>query len=337
MHKSILKIVALLLCMLILVICGCQSKPKEIKKELLLCSSLDEKTTRILAEGFQRKSNVKVTIEYLPGGSLETRLKFLTSKNFDCWLGGTAEEYNIAGQQKLLQRYIAKDYYRVPVELRNKQGDWTPLYLSHIALISNKELLREKGVYAPQTWDELLAPAFKDELAIPDFKLGGASFGMLTSIWQLKGKNSALQYAMNFNRQHPIYTGSVAEAVDLVYKGEKTVAVIPVGYALILESQHKHLFATVVKDANRNMLSGAAVLRTTQNEQQAQGFLDYLMSEEGTNALSENGLRYLWHVTQNPYKDGREDLIGKVQVPVDDLNWTATYKDEIIRQWLEMK
>ena len=42
----------------------------------------------------------------------------------------------------------------------------------------------------------------------------------------------------------------------------------------------------------------------------------------------------MWHVKNYPYNDGRRELIGNVQVPVDDLSWTSTYKNEIIKKWV---
>ena len=42
----------------------------------------------------------------------------------------------------------------------------------------------------------------------------------------------------------------------------------------------------------------------------------------------------MWHVKNYPYNGGRRELIGNVHVPVDDLGWTAVYKNDIIRKWL---
>ena len=222
----------------------------------------------------------------------------------------------------------------MPAELRNRTGEWTSLYLSYIALLSNKHNLQAYGLYAPESWDELLAPQLKDEIAMANFSMGGASFGMLTSIWQLRGREAALEYAAKLNAQNPNYTAGFGEAVDKVYIGKKTVAVVPLDYALLLETRHSHLFATVPKDANRNILTGAAIIKGAPHEALAKSFLDYLMSDEGAELLPKNGYHYMWHVKNYPYNDGRRELIGNVQVPVDDLSWTSTYKNEIIKKWV---
>lgn len=335
--KKCLKYLIPVLVMAAFMISGCGQGNDNKPKELFLCSSLGKAMTEDVAADYTAATKTKVHITYLPGGSFQERVDFLRRHKFDCWLGGTGEEYYMANKQNILQPYIAKESYKVPAELRSRRGEWTSLYLSYIALLSNKHNLRQYGLYAPETWDELLVSDLQDEIAIPNPALGGASYGMVTSLWQLRGKEQALDYAAKLNQQRPIYTGTPGEAVDLVYIGKKTVAVVPMGYALMLESRHRHLFATVPKDANRTMLTGAAIMKNANDEEQAQKFLDYLMSDESINSLTRKEYTYMWHVKYYPYNDGRRELIGNVKVPVDDLNWTASYKSEIIKQWLNVQ
>lgn len=336
MRKFMLyKIICLLLGVLLLA--GCAKETEPTQKQLLLCSSMNKKITELFAENYSKATGTKVKISYLPAGTQKERFDYLRQNKFDVWLGGTSEEYFLADEQKILQPYIVKEAYKVPAELRNRTGQWTSLYLSYIAFLSNKNNLHAYGLYAPESLEELLVPQLKDEIALADFNLGGASYGLITSIWQLRGKDEALDYAAKLNAQNPVYTQGFGEAVDMVYIGKKTVAVVPLDYALKLERQHSHLFATVVQDANRNMLTCAAIMRNAEHVDEAKAFLDYLMSDEGMELLPENGYHYIWHVKKYPYNDGRRELLGNISVPVDDLGWTAGDKNEIIRAWLNAK
>lgn len=307
------------------------------KKELNICSSMGKEVTALLAEDFAKKHGVKVNISYLPAGTYEVRKKYLQNNKFDCWLGGSSEEYFMAAEEGFLRRYVAKESYKVPAALRNRSGDWTVLYLSYVAVLSNKNNLRQQGVYAPTTWKEFLDPTYKGNLVFPNPSIGGVAYGMLTGIWQLNGKPAALEYAAKLNAQNPLIVDSFNEAVELVYNGHKTSTIIPLGHALFLESKHPHLFATVPKDANRNILTGVALLKNAEAVTNAQKFVDYLMSDESIITLAASGYYYMWHVKN--YNDARERtrIVGRVQVPKDDLGWASTYKNEVIRQWQEAK
>lgn len=336
MQKQIAyKIFLLFLSISILV--GCKTDAGKVQKELIICSSMGQGLTKILADSYTEDTGIKVHIYYLPPGTQSERFDYLRQHKFDVWLGGTSEEYFLANEQYLLQPYLAHESYKVPAELRNRTGQWTSLYLGYIGFLSNKNNLHAYGLYAPESWEELLNPYLKNEIVIPDFSCGGVGYGMITSLWQLQGKEKALNFAAKLNEQNPQYTSGFGEAVDSVYIGKKTVAIVPLEYALIMENRHKHLFATVVKDANRNMLTGAAIMHNAVHLEEAQKFLDYLMSDASVQVLHKYGYNYIWHVKNYPDNIGRRELIGNVSVPADDLAWTSEYKNEIINKWVRAK
>lgn len=329
-----MKIKAMVLILLtILLLSGCGDQTAIDQKNIKICSSLNETMTDILTDDFAKRHNIKVEVSYLPAGSLDMRLKFLREGSFDVWLGGTPEEYYLAGEQKMLSSYRPKIAYRVPAEMRENQWRWTGLFVDYIGLLSNRERLHELGIYAPDTWNELLAPSLYDEIALADPQNGGRSYGMITSIWQLRGQEEALAYAAGFNEQSPLYTISEWDAIDEVRSGRKAVAVVSLSTALQLERQDRNLFATLLKDGNKNCITGAAILQG-RNLETAQEFIDFLLSEQSRDLLASKGYPLLWRVSDYAHDDGRKMMIGDLLLAVDDLSWTAGRKSAIIQQWL---
>lgn len=328
-----MKVILVALLSVVLCCSGCGNDTKEEQKSIKICSSLNETMTDILVEDFAKQQNIKVEVRYLPVGNLDERLKFLREGNFDVWLGGTPEEYYLAGEQKMLRSYRPQEAYKVPAEMRENQWRWTGLYVDYIGFLTNRARLRELGLYAPDTWEELLKPELWEETVLADFKNGGRSYGMITSIWQLRGEAAAMEYAASFNSQLPLYTASEWEAIEEVRSGRKTVAVVSLSVALQLERQNRDLFATLVKDGNKNCITGAAVLQGA-NLAEAQSFMDYLLSERSKDLLASKGYPLLWRVSDYAHDDGRKMMIGDLLLAVDDLSWTAGQKSVIIQQWL---
>ena len=307
---------------------------QEATRELWLCSSMGEQVTRVLIDDFQNRTGIKVQVTYLPTGKGTSRLDYLQKQDIDCWLGGRAEEYHLAMKRGMLEPYKAAGAYQIPAAMSSREGYWTSLYLEYIAFISNKQRLHDLGLYAPTTWQELLLPQFREQIVLADFQNGGAAYGMLTSLWQLEGEEQALKFAGRLNGQDIVYADSYEEAVDLVYRGKKAVTVVPLKYALHLEKEHPHLFATVVQDANRNLLTCVAIMDQVVHEQEAQALVDYLLTDYGGEALRNAGFSYYWHAKEYLRNNNRQEILGNIIVPVDDLEWTAGSKDEIIERWL---
>ena len=261
-----------------------------------------------------------------------SRFNFLTRSASDVWLGGTAEEFYLAAERGLLVSYQPQEAYALPAEFRQNNWLWTALYIDHIGFLSNKENLHYFGLYAPETWDELLASPLKYELALTDPKSGGAGYGMMTALWQLRGEEAALDYAAQLNRQRPEYFVNLQETIDEVRQGYKTVAVVPLSVALLLERSEPNLFATLPLDGNKNLISGAAVLNGP-NREAAGKFIDYLLSERAADIVDAAGHQLVWSLSSAAGDNMRRRYTGRLLTPVDDLSWTAAQKSAIISRW----
>lgn len=303
------------------------------KERVKICISMPQGIADALAEDFTAASGIEAEVVPLPPGSAENRYNFLSSSGSDVWLGGTAEEFYLAAERGLLVSYQPEEAYAIPAEFRQNNWMWTALYIDHIGFLSNKQNLHYLGLYAPESWQELLAEPLQYELAVPDPKNGGAGYGMMTALWQLKGEESALDFAAQLNRRRPEYFVNLQETIDEVRQGYKTVAVVPLSVALLLERSESNLFATIPADGNKNLISGAAVLNGP-NSAAAGRFIDYLLSHRAAKIVAEEGHGLVWSLSAAADDGMRSQYTGKMLTPVDDLSWTAGQKPVVINRWL---
>lgn len=138
---------------------------------VLVYGDATNKVEKQLVETFNKTSKVKAVLDTIPGADYQAKLQtVINSKQapdiFFNWGGGSIKPFVDAGLLMPLDDFIAKDpglksnflpsvfntaevdgkAYGVP--MRGTQ----PVMLFH-----NKKVLREAGVSAPKTWDELLA------------------------------------------------------------------------------------------------------------------------------------------------------------------------------------
>lgn len=333
--KKFLAMLGLVLCVLFALGAACTAAKDDAapKEHVKICISMPVKIAEALASDFTAASGIETEVVALPPGSAENRFNFLANSGSDVWLGGTAEEFYLAAERGLLVSYQPEEAYTIPAEFRQNNWLWTALYIDHIGFLSNKENLHHFGIYAPESWQELLENTLKYELAVPDPRNGGAGYGMMTALWQLKGGESALDFAARLNSQRPEYFVNLQETIDEVRQGYKTVAVVPLSTALLLERSESNLFATIPGDGNKNLISGAAVLKGTGNAA-AGKFVDYLLSRRAAQIVAESGDGLIWCLSSAAGDGMRSQYTGKMLTPVDDLSWTAGQKAEIISRWM---
>lgn len=324
---------------LLILLSGCSLKeypeaakaPSRPTGQLVVASSLELETTRSLAQDFANRTGIQVQLEPLPPEQLPQRLERLKHTKYDLWLGGTPEEYFLAAGAGLLANYQAGDQWKLPWQMTDRQGRWTPLYTDRLAVLGNRDKLSRLGITAPLTWEQLLQPVLHKEIILERPDNGGATFAMITSLWQLRGQDAALAYAGRLRTQAPQYASDLPEAVKLVASGQKAVTVLPLSYALDLQDEDTNLQAEELQDSNADLLRGVAVLKAGTDQREAQAFIDYLLSPEGTALLQD----------LDPYKQyligaaNRKETIREGQeLPNNDLGWMARERQAIITAWL---
>ena len=321
-----------LLCLLILTGCGTQKQDPSVQGVVRVCSSMNRNLSEALVEDFANKTGIVVEFDPLVATTLSQRLDLLGNSKVDVWMGGSAEEYYMAAERDMLAPYLPKGAANIPPQYMDRDGRWVPLSIDYIALLSNRNNMQKLGIEPPSSWDELLQPVLHNEIVMTDPVTGGPPYGLITSLWQLRGRDAALQFAGILRTQQVLYLPTEAKAGYEVYLGSKAVAVMSLRHALALEREHPFLYAAPVRDGNKNMITAAAILKNGEKRKEAERLMEYLFSKEALQIMREFQMSPLADALNDKNKYGD---IGTV--PNDDLRWMAGEKQALIREWLNAK
>jgi len=229
-----------------------------------------------LANGFEKKSGVKVAIFQATTGKVMARLEaeqanpqadILISASWD-----TAEDLHHRGW---LLPYQSPNAANVPADL--KSADYVAQGISALGIVWNTK----SGTPEPKEWQDLTTAAFKDKVTTPDPALSGASLDLLIGLQHGLGDN-AWSLFEKLKQNGMVVSGPNAQAVTPVMQGAKAAvfgAVDYVSYGNIHQGESlKVIFpasGTVI--APRPMM----ILKSTQQADEAKAFVDYVMSPEG--------------------------------------------------------
>ena len=238
----------------------------------------------------------------------------------------------MAAERDMLVPYLPRGAANIPPQYMDRDGRWVPLSIDYIALLSNRNNMRKLGIEPPSSWDELLQPVLHNEIVMADPATGGPPYGLITSLWQLRGRDAALQFAGSLRTQQVLYLPTEAKAGYEVYLGNKAVAVMSLRHALALEREHPFLYAVPVRDGNKNMITAVAILKNGEKRKEAERLMEYLLSKEAMQIMREYRMNPLADVLNDKNKYGD---IGTV--PSDDLRWMAGEKQALIREWINAK
>ncbi len=304
----------------------------EPAKSLKIASTLPADITATIASGFTRATGLPVDVVYLPQEKFVEQLNHLYKKNIDCVVGPNQDDFYLAERANMLVPYISRQLSDLPVQTQPRKGMWTNLWVDYLGFLSNTESLHDLGLFAPEGWIDLIVKNLKDEIVLEEYEISPTVYSGIVSMWQVQGETAALNFAHEFNKQKIKFVSNREDAVKEIMKGKKAVTILPLSKALTLEKQAPNLYASVIMDANRCLYSGVGIMRGTKSPEDAQRFVDYLLSEEFTNWTKDAGIPNLWHIRLHN-ADARRFLIGEAKLTIDDLGWTSLSKKEIIKQW----
>jgi iron(III) transport system substrate-binding protein len=232
--------------------------------------------SKSLASGFEKQTGIKVNIFQATTGKVMARLEaeqanpqadVLISASWD-----TAEDLQ---QRGWLLPFNSTNAAKVPDQF--KTANYVAQGISALGIVWNSQ----SNTPEPKTWQDLTAPAFKDNVTTPDPALSGASLDLLIGLQNSEGEK-AWQLFEQLKANGMVMNGPNAQAVTPVLQGAKAAvfgAVDYVTYNNIAQGESvKVIFpenGTVV--APRPMM----ILKSSQHADDAKKFIDYVLSDEG--------------------------------------------------------
>jgi xylobiose transport system substrate-binding protein len=149
---------------------GASAGKDQSKIHILVYGDATNKVEKQLVETFNKTSDVKAVLDTIPGADYQTKLQTVISGKqapdvFFNWGGGSIKPYVDAGLLMPLDGFIEKDPRLksdfLPSVFNTAVVDGKPYGIpmrgtQPVLMFHNKKVLKDAGVSAPRTWDELL-------------------------------------------------------------------------------------------------------------------------------------------------------------------------------------
>ncbi len=319
------------------------NKEKEDEK-VLIYAALDEKTANDLCRAFEEKTGIKaeIALQIEQAGSITGRIKAeAESPRADVFIGGNSNYHSDLAENNFLESYRSPviDEEGISQDLMDRSNYWTGWYLGALCMIYNNERYEKEiapqGIKAPSKWDDLLNPAYKGEvIASNPATTGGAYLMMCAQIFRMGSEEKGFDFIRQLHPNVAQYTKGANGSIPLVSQGEAIVG-FAWGHDTLKQKIQGDLPITVVFPEDTGFEIGAAsIIRNAPNKENAQKFIDFLLSKEAGKINAANGYRY-------PVRGGVELPDGvpafeSLKLSKWDLDAAAKNIDSWKKKWAEI-
>ncbi len=314
------------------------------KEKVVVYTSLEnEEVVEYLKAAEEALPELDIQAIRLSTGELGARM--LAEKDnpqADCVWGWAVTNMEEFIPKKMLEVYKPKGWDQIPANFKNPEGYWTAIDLYAAAFVVNTKVMEKEKLPMPKGWKDLLDPAFKDKLIMPNPASSGTGFLQVASLLEMMDpdyktkpveENKAWDFLKKLDKNMGQYIKSGSKPAKLTAAGEYAVGC---SFAFVYSSLKKKGFpvAMVLPEEGVGFeLEANALLANAQNPKAAKAFLDWAISKEAMREYAKFKLGVTY-----PGIDGPEDLpaLSSVKLAPMDFPWQSKNRAKILQTWSDM-
>lgn len=209
---------------------------------------------------------------------------------------------------------------------------WTGMDAFVSAICFNRVVAQQRNLPRPTTWADLLNPAFRGQIAMPNPASSGTGFLTVAGWIASQGERPAWDFMTRLHENIQVYTHSGSAPCNNAARGEYGVGISLDMRAVTLRNQGAPIDIIVPTDGVGFDMEATAIMRGTRNLDAARRLADWSVT------VAANNLYGRWYaVLANP--EARATVQGyppefEQRLVRADFRQIATERDRILRDWM---
>lgn len=315
---------------LLLVSCGA-SKSEE---KLVFYAGLQEDHAALIADEFTKKTGIQTEFVRMSSGETLARLKAEQNNPVaSVWYGGPLDGIVAANKEGYIDKYVSPVSSEILDQFKSKDGTWTGIYVGYLGFVGNKKILDEKGIPMPKSWEDLLKPEYKGEIAVAHPGSSGTAYTMLATLVQLMGEKEALEYLKKLDGQIRQYTKSGTAPGRMVGSGEVALGITFLHDAIkYYEEGYKDIIIEAPKEGTGYEIGAVALLKNAPNKEAAEKFIDFVL-EKQQQELGQTVGSFQFLTNKNAQNPPQTKLVEGTKLIDYDFDWAGEHRKELVEKF----
>lgn len=261
--------------------------------ELVVYGSCEEEYLSAACEKFEQLYGIKTTFQRLSTGEVQAKIEEENGNpSADVWFGGTTDPYNVVAAEGLLEPYQAQNAsHLMGDQYKDADGNWYGIYKGILGFMVNKDSLAEKGLAAPQDWDDLLKPEYKGLIWLSNYNTAGTAKLVINTMIQKKGHDEGIQYLVDLDKNIEVYTKSGSGPSKNVGTGECTIGIgfLHDGITQIVDNGYDNIELVIPSSGTSFEIGATAIFKGAKHPNAAKLWIEYALSPDCVNQAKDFG------------------------------------------------
>jgi iron(III) transport system substrate-binding protein len=305
------------------------SQDESADKSVLIYSTSEEYRIEFMQEMLNKQfPDYDITIEYLSTGNLAAKLK-AEGTDTACDFIGELDTGYLSGISDALADLSSYDSSIYVAELLSADNSYLPMARFSGCITVNTQVLQEKGLSAPQNFQDLLKPEYKGLISMPNPKTSGTGYMFLKLLVNEWGEDEAFAYFDQLTPNILQYTESGSGPVNALVQGEVAIGFAMTAQTVLEVGNGAPLEIIDLAEGHPYGVCGMAIIEGKQNDAVVKEVFDYYVNT----VIPADKAEYL---PEKIYKDRDYTIEGfPTSIRYGDMdNNTITEKERLLAKWM---
>lgn len=251
----------------------------------------------------------------------------------DFWWGGTQSAFMTAADEDLLESFKPSFDASILPEHKDAEGRWYgEMLLPEVIMINSDMLSKEE---APQDWEDLLDPKWKDEIIIRGVLASGTMRTIYSAMIHEQGSDNpeaGYEWLAKLDANTKEYAQDPTNLYLKLARQEGSISLWNLQDILIQKNQHNQPFDFVYPESGAPILVDAVgLVKNAKNLENAKLFYEFLFEPETRTTLAED--LYQIPTRTDIDKSTMPEWYQELELKSLDLDWSVMAEKEA--EWMQ--
>jgi iron(III) transport system substrate-binding protein len=311
--------------------------------EITVYTALDTDDVKVYIEAFGKQvPDVKVNIYRVSAGKLGAKIRAeAQNPRQDVIWGWTISEMERPDILAMIEPYRPKGMEKINAKFVDPKGNWFATTGYMAALAVNTDMLKERKLPMPETWQDLVKPVYKGQIVMPSPLDSGTGYLQVAAFLQTMGDQKGWEYLKQLDANIAQYTSSGSKPGRMARDKEYPIgitydfAVVKIINEFVEAKVPVPIKLVIPKEGVGYELEVTALMKTSKNKADAKKFLNWLMSDRAVALYDQLAAMNCITGTSRSKAAQQANLpsdVTKVLAPVD-LKKSGEDKEATLAKW----
>ena len=319
-----------------------ESTKKETKTEEKSTKKLDG-TLKVVTTGdayqplfdkFTEEVGPKVEFISMSSGEVLSKLKAEGgTPAADLWFGGGIDAFMDAKDNNLLEKVDFDAADELSPDFKDSDNYWFSKGVTVVGFIVNNDILKEKGLEAPKTWDDLTKEEYQGEVLMSNPAISGTNYAVVNALLQTKGQDEGWKYFEALNKSVDYYSKRGSDPSTKTAAGEVGIGITYINGTLDELKEQADVDVIYPEDGMPYVPEGVAAFANAENTEAAKAFIEWFFSDDENMKMMAGIDKNNTCLLVKPSLKGLELNFDESQLMKEDLSLFGSERTEILDKW----